>query len=366
MDVVNATDYRVAYTAALAPDGRESAVVVVKGTFTIPAHGGPLQLADDQATFVDADTFTGEPGYSATEYESDFAPFKPMCDVLLLGSAHAPNGRAVTSVPVALQVGAMTKQFEVVGDRYWTVGVGLPGPSAPEPFVSKPISYDCAYGGSTPVAAYAHNPVGVGYHPRTSEADVFGKPVPNTQELGDPISSPRGSYKPMAFGPIGRNFAARLVHAGTYDDAWLAHTFPFLPADFDVRYYQAAPIDQQIPHPRGGETIQLVNLTPQPQPAFTLPAAELPIEFSRAESKGKFDRTLTRARLDTILIEPDLGRVQLVWRSALPLRRNLRELRQLVIGTMPPGWYRARALGKRYYPSLRHLAAARKAERRDA
>jgi hypothetical protein len=359
MDVVNATPYEIAYTAGLAPDGRESVVVVVKGTFVIPERGGPLELADEQLELVHSDTFTGKPGLSAMEYESEFAPHKGMCDVLLLGSAHAPGGRPATSVPVALQVGSMVKQFEVVGDRYWTVWVSSPRPSSPEPFVNKPISYDRAYGGSTPVAAYPDNPVGVGYHPKASDADVFGKPVPNTQEFDNPVDSPRGNYKPMAFGPIGRNFSARLAHAGTYDAAWLEHGFPFLPADFDLRYYQAAPVDQRIPHPRGGEAIQLVNLTPQPRPAFTLPPAELTIEFTNAA----IQRTTTQAKLDTILIEPDHDRVQLLWRSALPLRRNLREMRQVVVGRMPAGWYRARELGKRYYPSLRHLVAARKAER---
>ena len=45
-----------------------------------------------------ADTFTGEPGFSAPVYEVDFAPRKPRCDVLLVGSAYAPEGRPATRV----------------------------------------------------------------------------------------------------------------------------------------------------------------------------------------------------------------------------------------------------------------------------
>jgi len=33
-----------------------------------------------------------------------------------------------------------------------------------------------------------------------------------------------------------------------------------LPADFDERYYQSAPPDQQTDYLRGGEEVELVNL----------------------------------------------------------------------------------------------------------
>ncbi|MCK7582586.1 MAG: DUF2169 domain-containing protein [Chromatiales bacterium] len=51
------------------------------------------ELHDEQLPLVMADTFTGEPGLSAPVYEVDFAPRKHRCDVLLVGSAHAPGGR---------------------------------------------------------------------------------------------------------------------------------------------------------------------------------------------------------------------------------------------------------------------------------
>ncbi|MBN6151684.1 DUF2169 domain-containing protein [Xanthomonas sp. AmX2] len=47
--------------------------------------------------------------------------------------------------------------------------------------------------------------------------------------------------------------------------------FPFLPQDFDNRYFQAAPDDQQIPCLRGGEDVLLLNLTPRSARAFASP-----------------------------------------------------------------------------------------------
>ena len=119
MELVNATGMVAGYTMGLDPNGRERIVVVIKGTFAISEGGGDLLLADEQRPLVMADEFYGEPGLSAMQRESDFAPMKPHCDVLLLGSAHAPGGRPVDRVSVGLRVGSFVKGFDVVGDRVW-------------------------------------------------------------------------------------------------------------------------------------------------------------------------------------------------------------------------------------------------------
>ena len=365
MDLVNATGMKATFTMGLAPDGRESIVVVIKGTFLIPPRGGVAPLADKQDEFVFADTFTGKPGFSAVVYESDFAPIKPRCDVLLVGSAHAPRGRQVTGINVGLRVGSMVKGFEVVGDRHWTAGLLGVTATSPKPFSQMPITYDRAFGGPGEASqddpaltnAYAPNPVGVGYFRRARDSDVFVKPLPNTHETNDPVTSPNGAYRPMSFGPVGRNFAARIPLAGTYDQKWIDQVFPFLPSDFQNDYYQAAPLDQQIPYPCGGEIVQLVHLTSHEQPPFQLPTVDMPVQFTDAAH----NHTAQSAVLDTIVLAPDEGKMNLLWRTSLPLKRNIQEIAQVVIGYMPKGWYRARARGKRYYPSLGALAAARKA-----
>ena len=66
MELLNATQMEAGYTLGLDPDGRERIVVVVKGTFELPAHGSPLTLAAQQVPLVMADEFPGEPGLSAT------------------------------------------------------------------------------------------------------------------------------------------------------------------------------------------------------------------------------------------------------------------------------------------------------------
>ena len=347
------------------PDGRECIVVAIKATFDLPESGPLCRLSAEQAPLVMADEFTGEPGYSSILYEVDFAPVKPRCDVLLNGSAYAPGGRPAEFVDVSLSVGNMQKGFRVVGDRTYGTGFVSFAPTDPEPFTSKPFSYDVAFGGcDTPAdkpdqgKAFMKNPVGVGYYPISSGADLEGKPLPNTCESSDPIHSPTGKHRPMALGSLVRHAEERSQWAGTYDDDWQENVYPFLPEDFDERYYQSAPEDQQIEYPEGGETVELVNLTPDGQTSFELPAIDIPVEFTTRD----FERIEKLPVLDTILIEPDLKRVVLVWRTSIPLKRDLFEIPSAVIGRMSRAWYRARETGKTFYPSLHAMAASNRSE----
>jgi len=356
MELLNATKMAAGYTMGLRPDGRELIVVVVKGTFTIPGPGEEPKLAEEQVPLVDADVFTGEPGFSAPLYETDYAPFKPRCDVLLNGSAYAPGGKPTQRVTVSLRVGSMTKSFDVVGNHKWSAGLLYFAPGAIEPFTQMPISYDNAYGGVDKANPdkpqfYVANPAGVGYHVDTSAKAMNDKPLPNTQESGKAITAPNGKYRPMAFGPVGRSWPPRPKWAGTYDQNWLDKVSPFLPADFDENYYQSAPEEQQLPFPQGGETVELINLTPEGKTSFALPKRDVPVVFFRRGG----ERDEKQAVIDTIVLEPDEKRFMVCWRTHTPLRRNIFELTQAVAGRMTRGWWRARLSGKDYYPSLREL-----------
>lgn len=306
--------------------------------------GAPLRLEDVQTEPVTADVFFGEPGASAPRYESDFCPTKLRCDVILNGSAYAPSRKPITQVTVGIRVGGWTKGFDVIGNRQWERTLGLLKPSAPEPFYNLPIGYHCAYGGIDRSETYLENPTGVGYYPKSPKNLIEGRPLPNTQGLGEGPPKVKDKVRPWSFGPIGRNWSPRFQRAGTYNDAWVEDGFPHLPKDFDPAYYQAAPADQQIPYPQGGEEIILSHLSKQGRLNFRLPDA-LPIEV---EVTTVWTREKTWAVVDTLILEPDDERLFLTWRASVPLRRNMLEVRQVVVGTMPTGWHRARALGKRY------------------
>jgi hypothetical protein len=362
MNITHATRMIAGATLGLDKDARESLVVAVKGTFQIPtdANKEPV-LAAKQVPLVTADEHTGEPGFSAVLYETEYAPIKKRCDVLFNGSAYAPNGRPVERVTVRLAVGPIAKSFDVVGQRTWASTLLGLAQSAITPFTVMPFSYNTAFGGIDKTVAdpdkqksYVPNHVGVGYHDNMNVTAIVGQPMPSTEETGKPITSPRGSYKPMAFGPILRVHPERVKYAGTYDQHWLDNVSPFLPSDFKEEYFQAAPADQQMDYPQGGEVVELTNLTPSGSTRFKLPTIDMPIEFTRRDGS----RTELPAVMDTIVIEPDANRFTCVWRTRLPLKRNIFEVLGIVAGRMPPGFYRARANGKKYYHSLRDMVQA--------
>ena len=346
MELINSTRMLAGYTMGMEPSGRELLVVVVKGTFRIPTEpGAPLRLQEEQVPLVMSDVFYGEPGLSAPKYEVDFAPRKQRCDILLNGSAYAPGGRPASRVEVAAQIGNWSKSFAVVGDRVWeAAGPGI-GMSSPIPFTTMPISYDRAFGGTDIAhedpgkhAAYMANPSGRGFHKQLAEEWVHGTPLPNTEELNQPVNWVDGNFKPMSFGVIGRHWEPRLKYAGSYNQHWRDTEFPFLPSDFDEQYYQAAPLDQQLPLPPGEQLVSLRNLTPDGTRDFVLPDLAAPIcVFPK---KGPAEH-LT-AHVDTILIEPDAERVMLTWRLARPLRRNLFEIAQVLVGKKGKEWWQRR------------------------
>ncbi|GGD74537.1 DUF2169 family type VI secretion system accessory protein [Caballeronia grimmiae] len=335
MEFVNATRIAAGYNVGLEASGRELLVVVVKGTFVLPKAGEETRLHERQLPLVMVDTFTGKPGLSAPLYEMDFAARKRACDVLLIGSAHAPDGRQATRVRVGVRVGPMNKSFDVVGDRIWRSGVRGISVSEPQPFARMPISYDVAFGGAdlhsddqSQHDAYPSNPVGRGWHKYLKAAWVDGRPLPNTQAIEKAVASPSGTYEPMALGPLGRAWRQRSRFAGTYDQTWLDNVFPFLPKDFDERYYQTAPEDQQLPVPTGPIGVELTGLTSDGIRRFILPHFEAPVRvFPRTGGREDY-----AAKLDTIVFEPDEERFALTWRLTRPLKKSLHEIAQVVAG----------------------------------
>ena len=177
-------------------------------------------------------------------------------------------------------------------------------------------------------------------------------PIPPRDLARSPIPTAGTTLCP--FGPVGRNFFPRFQHAGTYDRQWLENHAPFWPADFNDAYFQCAPPGQQVPFLRGGEEVELHNLTADGWRRFNLPVRSVPITFLPYRAPD----IRVDAVCDTLLIEPDQQRFTMAWRASLPLRRSACELRQTIVGEMPCSWRsRRRALtrGKRYYANLREL-----------
>ena len=214
-----------------------------------------------------------------------------------------------------------------------------------------PITYDNAWGGIDTLdpeeklpGAYLRNPVGTGWAQTKNQRLIPGLRCPTRRRSARRSASPFGDYTPMSFGPMGRGWPGRIEYGGTYDQNWIDNIFPFLPPDFDDRYFQMAPPDQQIDLPRGGEEVQLVNLTPEGRVSFRLPPTALPITLFKGREKA-FEGNL---HPDTILFDPENRRFSLVWRVSQRIHRTILDFTEAWIGPPTRGMLRARARGKRY------------------
>lgn len=286
--------------------GRHHWVVAVKATFHISERGG-VSLADEQLPPLHEPEYFGDPGTSSLRYEADLTALKPATDVLVVGSACAPQGKPATSVTVGLRLGALQKTLVVHGDRSFFVGPLGTMTTKPEAFVQKPLRYERAFGGAAGSSIDLRNPVGRGF--ARTPGDIDGKPAPNVEYPG----GDRTTAGPAGFGPLASYWQPRLKLAGTYDAAWVEHQKPLLPNDYDPQHLLSAPTDQRInKYLVGGELVELVGFTSAPALRFSLPTIELDGEsrFGRHRRPHPFF-------LSTVLVEPDEMRLLLTWQTSL-------------------------------------------------
>lgn len=352
MKVFNRPGFVHQHTIGLDVAGREYFAFVIKGTFAFPERSGAVAArAPEQRPLVHADVLTGTPGYSATQWETDFAFRKPRCDIVLQGAAYSPGGRRVPRVQVGLRVGPWQKVFHVVGHREWRVVGPQILATEPYPFTRQPFGYDTAFGGIDRLnpedpkpPAYLPNPHGRGFASFRNQSKLSGQPLPNTEEVGVPVVSPYEDYVPMGLGPVWRGRPDRIRHGGTYDQDWQDNVFPFLPRDFDERYYQQVGEDQQIDKPRRSLEVVILNLTPAGREAFRLPDPALPLRLFRGWETA-FDGVLYP---DTLLFDTEARSLSMVWRAQVPMRRLITEFTEAWIGRPRAGQLRAKAAGKPY------------------
>lgn len=375
MEYSNYTPFSTLAFQSLDQHGEEFHVVVMRAILDI-REDGVLQFSDEQTPIACKDEYFGEMNKSSLRQESDLAPFKPKCDVIVNATAHSPGGKPahgfITGIRVAGRPGleaegqrpVLEKRLVVTGPRYWErslTGWRITRPV--EPIVSLPLRYEYAFGGECRIngndssatrldpkyllspdqcrqhpdgpdnAPAAHtvceaNPVGIGYvEPWHLKATRLKKiRAPQIDSGDDPISEISGTYPPQGFGAVTRTWQPRLGLAGTYDHDWLNEKWPKPPDDFDSSYWNAAASDMQVPYLNGDERIELLNMCPFDTPGVsqdphgnTVLSFELPgytpyvlIDY------GEGVQVPGKACLDTLVINTDDKQVVLVWRACIP------------------------------------------------
>ncbi len=347
-------------------DRRDAAfhVVVMRATLDI-GDDGSLHPSREQSPIALIDEYFGELNKSSVRSESDIAPFKPKCDVIVNATAYAPNGTPSFGFVVEVKIHAptrgggnpgtpiMRKRLVVTAPRSWEAGLGrrwkLKEPV--KPIASLPLRYEFAFGGECRIdiddpdrnrlderfrltsqqrgshpdgpdqAPLAHticpwNPVGLGFVEDwyLKVKKIRSLQAPQIDSPEDPVIMVGRSYAPSGFGVITKAWGQRLKLAGTYDSEWLESRWPYLPEDFDMAFWNGANPDMQTDHLKGDETVALYNLTPEGDLTFSLPGYLAAIKVRHADGNTVY----FPSRLDTLLIEPDAMKVILVWRAVFP------------------------------------------------
>lgn len=330
MELVTLCPFEVGALPWEAQPGCATVTVLVKATFSLAP--GELMLAPSQDPLSEERHLEGN-ALASLSWPGDYVPAKRRADVMLVGSAHAPQGAQVVTLDARLAVGDMSKALRVTGDRVWVAGAagGLER-SAPAPFSRMPLRYERA-------ALSAHNPVGL---------DVAAPPYPGRPAL--PNLELLGVRGHPCFGPISAQWRARrrlLDDAATFWAYGVARaprgdqTMPSIgaaPARFDFGFFNAAPADQQLDLLRPGMPLVLDNLHPERARLETRLPAVRPQVFHvppLGASRARVEEIVLRC--DTLWIDTDRCLLTLTWRGLADAPLGVAGLGTMVVDADPTG-----------------------------
>lgn len=304
---------------AIFPDkqGIDTVVTVIKATFDILPD--KIRVSENQLPIIKSDEYWGDPGNSSLKYASEITLPKPATDIVMIGHAYSPKGKAVKSIDVSLKVGRYKKVIRVFGDRYWKRLFGIYSISDPKPFVKMPLMYENAFGGfdvrspdkRRKIDYEPSNPIGCGFKSKRGIKKIVGLKLPNLQHPENPIHSWKDRPAPTGFGYIAPSWEPRKKLAGTYDEAWLENRAPYLPENFDSRFLNCAHTDlitREYLH--GGEDVSITNASPNGVIKYHLPKIRFEIICF---IDGK--KITLQPNLDTLIIEPDDDQYSMIWRT---------------------------------------------------
>ncbi|MFE1573451.1 DUF2169 domain-containing protein [Comamonas odontotermitis] len=316
---------------------------VMRATFAFDEEGH-LELLDDQPALAFGDQYditipiTDENEvYQTTRdllYVSDLTPYKPVTDVLVIGSAQAPGGKPAQEWVASVRLGAMNKTVRITGPRYWEKGtLGRWSLTKPEPVTSVPLLYSRAYGGRLrPDVAYAdlkpaeldmRNPLGRGFEAaHGGKEDRYLAPqIEYPQSLAQ--DDPAQQIEVAGLSPMPGHFWSRLQLSGTYDKEWKDKVAPHIPLDMDLRYWNAAPGDQQVePFLSGGETLVLDGLLASGTVQLEIPDLIAWTQVDDIHGKQSFEQM----SLDTVTVDLDHRHLILRWNWVVQSTPDIRRI----------------------------------------
>ncbi|MBW2528687.1 MAG: DUF2169 domain-containing protein, partial [Deltaproteobacteria bacterium] len=270
--------------------------VISKGTLELTP--GELRLAARQDPVVTLERFAGGDRNASLYAASDLAPLRPNVDLSVVGLAYAPGGEPVKQLTARFQIGPLEKSLVIHGED-------RSSPSGAKPFTTVPLRYELAPGG--PGTA---NPVGVAPNSEGAPARM--------QRASGRSTSGGDDLPPIGCGPIPAHWPGRrrLLKGRPVPAQPSSGGELTLPPDFDLRYYNAAPSDQQLKKLEPGTPIVLENLHPVHGMLRTrLPKISPQVFVLRNDG----ERIEQLATIDSLWIDTERSVAVVNWRAQLEL-----------------------------------------------
>ena len=304
-------------------EGVDTLYLIVSATFDLKPR---LQLAEHQCTPVLGDDYFDSPTESSLRYPGELHLGKPGTDVIVHGFARAPAGKPVSQLQVGVRVGNRDKSVLVTGDRHW---LGIEA-SKPLPFRELPLRYEHAFGGCLRdrdriIETEDRNPLGVGL----GIALGYGKPGDVLPNIEDPRHRLRERERcvPAGLGCIAPSWQPRRALAGTYDERWRRTRAPYVPEDFQLKFFSCAAEGLHFePDLRGGEPLVVVGMSDAGPIYSAIPTCVLEAGFVL-----NAQRLSAPCVLQTVLIEPDDNRLRLTFHAQLACDKRALEVERIEV-----------------------------------
>ncbi|MBW2453264.1 MAG: DUF2169 domain-containing protein [Deltaproteobacteria bacterium] len=221
----------------------------------------------------------------------DVGPRKPRADVVLVGTAYAPNATPTQTLTVRLTLAGIDKCMEIWGARALDQdGTVHPG----EPFATMPLRWEHAAGGPS-----TRNPAGMPLAAR----DAYGRfLLPHFQPPETQIQADNLHIEPIGLFPIPGSWPDRSERLGPLAATWSSSGWQDqpLPEGFDLGYFNVAPADQQVPALHDNEGIVLEHLhRDHPKLVTQLPGVRPAVFVDDGQRQDRLDVTPDTLWIDT-------------------------------------------------------------------
>ena len=119
MEFINVTPFPSIVFQTTGQHDQPFHVVVMRATLDIK-EDNILVFAGEQQPLVTMDEFYDVANKSSVKQESDLAPYKPDCDVIVNATAYAPGGKPTTWFPAGIRIyDKLTPEEREASGRPW-------------------------------------------------------------------------------------------------------------------------------------------------------------------------------------------------------------------------------------------------------